>query len=99
MAGQLARENVARADKQQGDLPVTGRHERAIDDAAGAMITTKRVDCDPHESQNLCLFDLADLASFVVATVRADLVRRLGLVALRTDSDGNRIERVVRHAR
>src|SRR5262245_17165560 len=46
--------------------------------------------------RNLGFFDLAHLAAVVVAAVRANLMRRLRLVALRTRADRHRLERVVR---
>ena len=47
---------------------------------------------------SLRFFDRPDLAALVVAAVRADLVRRLGFLALRAGADRHRLERVVRAA-
>ena len=59
-----ARSRRAIADEQQADLQVPRRDERAVDDAAGAVIAAHRVDGDAHSVQ------VADRCERTVVTLR-----------------------------
>src|SRR4051812_5923813 len=82
-----------RAD--QGDLnrQVTRSRDGAINRRSGCVVAAHRVNGDAN--QTLFLVDCPDLALVVIAAVRADAVRRLGLMALRAQVGGRLREGVV----
>jgi len=79
------------AGEKEADLEVPRRDERAVNDDRRAGVAAHGVDRD---AQAL-LFDRLYLTSRVIAAVRADLVRELRFVALRTFAAANRLEGVV----
>jgi hypothetical protein len=91
---------------QSGTQP-PGGHERAVHDGARRLVAAHRVDCDPDggfwlrasglaQAQALNLVDFLDLAALVIPAVRTDLMRRLGLVTLRTLAERDGLQRIVR---
>jgi hypothetical protein len=50
MAPKLGVDDRTIAHQHEGELQVTGGHERPINDAAGAVIAAHRVDGDAHQA-------------------------------------------------
>ena len=91
MTGELGLDRCGVADEQQADLQMPGGDERTVDDDGRPGIAAHGID---GYAQAL-LFDGLYLTSGVIAAARADLVRQLGLVALRALAAADRLQRVV----
>lgn len=89
--------SMAMRIKKSCQLPATS-FQLIVTVAAAALSQSEWTEREA-ESGNvvaeLCFVDWTNLAAFVIATVRADLVRRLGLPALRTGANRHRVKGIM----
>ena len=97
------------ANENHAEIEVSGRRERSGDDVSGRFVPAHRINGDPNHERNrrfwtlrgrcrrsaLLLGDGPHLPAAVVAAVRADAMRRLGLVAMRALAEADGLQRVV----
>src|SRR6185503_3085385 len=82
------------ANEEYPEVEVTGGSKGAVHDGGRRVVATHRVNGDAN--RKLFLFDGSDLTLPVKAAMRANPMRGLRLVTLRTQIGGSRAQRVVR---
>jgi hypothetical protein len=95
--GQFLPDEVLPADQHDLDRIGFDRANGAFYFGFGGVVAAHRVNSDGHHGRGLALLfaDLDDFAALVLAAVRADPVRELGLVAVGAFGPGGRLDRVV----